>query len=103
MESSATPSGDDLNYTFLYYENGVPTPFSYKRPDDNLVARANPDLVVQTGYYSLKLDCDDMALTGYDALAGSDYITALSEDVTTFSPANLSLTMTKYRSNRWRL
>ncbi len=85
------------NYTYIYFENGYPTRMVGRRSQDQAhqAARANPDLVVQTGYYSLKLDCDDMALTGYDALAGSDYITALTEDVTIFSPANLSLTLTK--------
>lgn len=85
------------NYTFIYFEHGYPTRMTGRRPQSaaNTSARANPDLVIQTGYYSLKLDCDDMQLTGYDALAGSDYITALNEDVTVFSPAKLLLTMTK--------
>jgi hypothetical protein len=51
--------------------------------------------VVQTGFYSLKLDCDTMQLSGYDALPGSDYLTALNEDVTVFSPAKLSLRFEK--------
>jgi hypothetical protein len=97
------------HYTYLYFENGYPTRMLGRRSQDqaHTAARANPDLVVQTGYYSLKLDCDDMRLTGYDALAGSDYITALNEDVTVFSPAILSLTMTKdgrpYTCTRARL
>ena len=85
------------NYTYLYFENGYPTRMVGRRSQDEAdqAARANPDLVVQTGYYSLKLDCDDIRLTGYDAMAGSDYVTALNEDVTVFSPANLLLTVTK--------
>jgi len=85
------------NYTYLYFENGYPTRMVGRRSQDeaHTEARVNPDLVVQTGYYSLKLDCDDMQLTGYDALAGSDYVTALTEDVTVFSPAKLTLTMIK--------
>ncbi|MDF7808118.1 sulfatase [Pontiellaceae bacterium B12219] len=91
-----------LNYTYLYFENGYPTPLSgYRRSQSeaNTAARANPDLVVQTGYYSLMLDCDDMELKGYDALEGSDYRTALHEDVTVFTPADLTLSVTKDGTN----
>ncbi len=93
----AGPKEYHRNYTYIYFENGYPTPLRGRRPQEqaNLPARANPDLVVQTGFYSLKLDCDDVKLTGYDALPGSDYITALNEDVTVFSPANLLLGVTK--------
>ena len=74
----------DRNYTYIYFADGYPTPLRGRRPQNqaNLVARKNPDLVIQTGFYSLKLDCDDMELAGYDALQGTDYITALNEDVT---------------------
>ncbi|MCP4452420.1 MAG: hypothetical protein GY809_13245, partial [Planctomycetes bacterium] len=94
---SAETSDPNKSYTYLYFENGYPTRMVGRRSQDEAhqSARANPDLVVQTGYYSLKLDCDDMRLAGYDALAGSDYITALSEDVTVFSPANFALSMIK--------
>ena len=68
-----------LNYTYLYYQNGIPA------------ISAEPDLVFQTGYYSLQLDCDDMQLKGYDALAGSDYVSALTNDVTAFTPATTFL------------
>ena len=82
-----------LNYGFIYWEEGMPTSLGGRRPQSqaNLVARANPNLVIQTGYYSLRLDCDDLELTGYDALSGSDYLTALTEDVTNFSAAQLRL------------
>lgn len=66
---------DALNYTYMYYQNGIPA------------ISGEPDLVFQTGYYSLQLDCDDMQLTGYDALAGTDYVSALTDDVTVFTPA----------------
>jgi len=80
------------NYSYLYFENGHPrTETGVRRPQMSFdtVARANPDLVVQTGYYSLRLDCDTMALSGYDALEGSDYLTALTEDVTEHTAATL--------------
>lgn len=79
-----------LNYSYLYFENGYPTRLTGRRPqsDANLAARANPDLVFQTGYYSLMLDCDDIALKGYDALGGSDYLGALDQDVATFTPTS---------------
>ena len=78
------------NYSYLYFENGYPTRIQYRRAqnDANLTARANPDLVFQTGYYSLMLDCDDIKLKGYDNLIGSDYLTALNEEVTEFTPAS---------------
>ena len=82
------------NYSYIYFENGYPTRLSkFRRPQSQAdeFARENPDLVVQTGYYSLRLDCDDMRLTGFDALSGSDYITALNEDVAIFSPADFTL------------
>lgn len=85
------------NYTYLYFENGFPTPLAHRRPQSeaNTEARANPNLVIQTGYYSLVLDCDNMSLKGYDALAGTDYLTALHEDVSAFTPAALHLSMVK--------
>jgi len=78
------------NYAYLYFENGYPTRLNYRRPQSeaNLAARANPDLVFQTGYYSVLLDCNDIELNGYDALTGSDYFTALNEDVASFTPAS---------------
>ncbi len=83
------------NYTYSYFENGYPktesgTPRGLTYLDDQ--ARANPDLVFQTGYYSLRLECDTMKLTGFDKrLDDSNYLSALTEDVTTFTPADLSL------------
>jgi len=73
--ASDTPPVSSKNYSYLYFENGYPTRFNHRRPQSeaNLVARANPDLVFQTGYYSVVLDCDDITLKGYDALLGSDY------------------------------
>ena len=47
--------------------------------------------MIQTGYYSLVLDAKTIQLDGYDALTGSDYVTALHQDVTQFTPASLTL------------
>jgi len=98
---SAETGDPNQNYTFITFDNGYPTPLSSRRPQSvaNKTARANPDLVIQTGTYSLRLDCDDMQVTGFDALAGSDYLTALHQDVTVFSPARLLLTVTKGRKS----
>ena len=88
-EVSPVPA-QSRNYSYLYFENGYPTrlsPGARRGSEQNTVARANPDLVFQTGYYSLMLDCNDMQLKGYDPLAGSDYRSALDEDVTVFTPA----------------
>ncbi len=82
-----TPPVSSKNYSYLYFENGYPTRYGHRRPEVNSAARANPDLVFQTGYYSVVLDCDDITLKGYDALLGSDYRTALNQDVTTPTPA----------------
>ena len=77
-----TPPVSSKNYSYLYFENGYPTRYGHRRPEVNSAARADPDLVFQTGYYSVVLDCDDITLKGYDALLGSDYRTALNQDVT---------------------
>ena len=82
-----TPPVSSKNYSYLYFENGYPTRYGHRRPEVNSAARADPDLVFQTGYYSVVLDCDDITLKGYDALLGSDYRTALNQDVTTTTPA----------------
>ncbi len=81
---NAEAENQNLNYSYMYFENGYPSRYSHRRPQSeaNVAARANPDLVFQTGYYSLMLDCDDMQLKGYNALIGSDYLTALEQDVT---------------------
>jgi len=85
---STSFAGLNHNYTYLYFENGYPTRLSWS---GNEAGRSNPDLVVQTGHYSLRLDCDTMEMSGYDALPGTDYVTALNDDVTTFTPASLNL------------
>jgi len=84
---------NNRNYGYIYWEYGIPTLLSNRRPQSqaNTVARNNPNVIIQTGYYSLRLDCDDMELTGYDSLTGSDYMTALYQDVTSFSSAELNL------------
>jgi hypothetical protein len=86
------------HYTFIYFENGYPTRLSGSRRAQSMAnrfARENPDVVVQTGFYSLRFDCDTMQLSGYDAVQGSDYLEALNENPQRFSPAMLSLRMEK--------
>jgi hypothetical protein len=100
LGASAAEEGaaHNRNYSFIYFENGYPTRlFGQRRAQAhaNLAARESPDLVVQTGFYSLKLGCDDLQLSGYDALPGSDYLAALNQDVTVFSPAKLKLVFEK--------
>jgi autotransporter-associated beta strand protein len=89
QRSKADEAQQKLNYSYLYFENGYPTLSSSRRPQSeaNVAARANPDLVFQTGYYSLMLGCDDLQIKGYDGLPGTDYLTALDQDVTVFTPA----------------
>lgn len=88
---------DQRNYTYIYFDQGYPTRLVCRRSQScaNVVARANPDVVIQTGYYSLRLDCDDMQITGFDALTGTDYMSALEQDVTVFTPADLELSVVK--------
>ncbi len=76
------------NYSYISFEHGYPMRLSWP---GNSNARENPNLIIQTGYYSLRLECKTMDLSGYDALAGSDYVSALTEDVSEFSEADLSL------------
>jgi len=94
--SIVVPSGN-RNYSYIYFEQGYPTPLNGRRAESlaNRAARANPDVVVQTGFYSLKLDCDTVQLSGYDAVQGSDYVTALNEDVSVFTAADLKLRIVK--------
>ena len=89
LRSKADQPEQKLNYTYLYFQNGHPTLTLSRRPQSeaNLAARANPDLVFQTGYYSLMLGCDDLQIKGYNSLPGTDYLTALKQDVTVFTPA----------------
>jgi len=85
---------DSKNYTYMYYENGYPTRLSARRgseSDANTSARSNPDVVFQTGYFSMMFDSDDLKIKGWNRLVGSDYMTALSDDVATFTPATLNL------------
>ena len=83
-------------YGYIYWENGFPT-LTARRPPSwhNAHSQANPDLIIQTGYYNWRFDADNIALPGYDASSGSDYLSALHEDVTTFSAANLLLVVYK--------
>jgi hypothetical protein len=87
-------AAQNRNYSYIYFENGYPKRFFGPRRAQEQ-ARENPDLVVQTGFYGLKLGCDDLQLSGYDALPGSDYLAALNQDVTVFSPAKLKLVLEK--------
>ena len=96
VSAGAVPTGN-RDYSFIYFEQGYPTRLIGRRAESmaNRAARANPDVVVQTGFYSLKLECDTMQLSGYDAVQGSDYVTALNEDVTVFTAADLKLRIEK--------
>ena len=85
---------DNRHYSYIYWENGYPTREAQsRRPQSwaNTNARENPDLVIQTGYYSLVLDAKNMQIKGYDSLEGSNYVDALHEDVTKRTPASLTL------------
>lgn len=78
-------------YGYLYWEYGLPLSDIQRRSDGWVTTEMidNPNLIVQTGYYNLRFDADDVALTGFDASTGSDYMSALTEDVTTFSTASM--------------
>jgi hypothetical protein len=95
--SSSAIVQNNKSYGYVYWENGNPVVTARRGGLTNPTAANNPDIVVQTGHYSLRLDCDDLALTGYDALTGSDYMTALTQDVTNHTAAGLSLIVTKNR------
>ncbi|MGJ8635020.1 MAG: hypothetical protein ACSHX7_13970 [Luteolibacter sp.] len=93
LESADAIVHNNDNYGYIYWEHGYPTLLTGRRPQSaaNTYARANPNLIVQTGYYSLRLDCDDAKLTGFDSLNGTDYISALNQDVTSFTSATMNL------------
>lgn len=85
---------DKRHYSYIYRENGYPTREAQSRrpqPWANTTSRENPDLIIQTGYYSLVMDAKTLELEGFDALNGSDYVSALNQDVTQFTPADLTL------------
>lgn len=80
-------------YGYLYWEYGLPISDGGRRPDSWITDEMinNPDLIIQTGYYNLRFAADELALTGFDASEGSDYLTALHEDVSEFSAADLHI------------
>ncbi len=96
VSAGAVPAGK-RDYSYIYFEHGYPTRLTGRRAESmaDRTARQNPDVVVQTGFYSLKLECDTMQLSGYDAVQGSDYVSALNEDVSVFTPADLQLRIEK--------
>jgi hypothetical protein len=80
-------------YGYLYWEYGLPVSDAGRRSDSWVTdeMKDNPDLIIQTGFYNLRFAADELALTGFDASEGSDYLTALNEDVTEFSAADLQI------------
>ncbi|TCS38984.1 hypothetical protein [Reinekea marinisedimentorum] len=80
-------------YGYIYWENGLPITDLARRPDSwaNPDMAADPNLIIQTGYYNLRFDADDVDLSGFDAAEGSDYMSALTEDVTEFSDGSILL------------
>ena len=64
MVSAGAVSAGNRDYSYIYFEQGYPTRLTGRRAESmaNRAARANPDVVVQTGFYSLKLDCDTISL-----------------------------------------
>jgi len=94
---SSVLQSDNRHYTYVYWENGFPTLPVTRRPQAwaNNVARNEPVVVLQTGYYSLALNCSTLDLVGFDSVEGSDYISALTEDVTQFSQGELVLSVVK--------
>ena len=97
LSSNAAELAAQKNYTYMYYNNGYPTRLAGTRSpqvDANTTARKNPDVVFQTGYFSMMFDTDDLQIKGWDTFIGSDYMTALTAGVETFTPATLSLFVT---------
>lgn len=84
-------------YGYVYWQNGLPIQNLIRFPTHwaNPAMAAEPDLIVQTGYYNMRFDLDDIDITGFDASQGSDYISALTEDVTQFSDGALLLKVYK--------
>ena len=94
--AAALPASVEVNrnYSYCYFENGHPPTLGPKRRQFTTAyseTRANPDIIIETGHYSLRLECDTVRLSGFDALQGSDYLSALTNDVTTFSDAAFEL------------
>ena len=100
QEGLLDPKANRL-YTFHCFEYGYPTRPGGRRPQSqaNVRGRDHPYLILQTGYYSFKFACDTVTLLGYDAVVGSDYLTALHQDVSVFTPAQLLLRV--YKGETW--
>ena len=84
----------DTNYAYCYFENGHPPTLGPKRRQFNAAyeqTRENPDIIIETGHYSLRLECDTVRLSGFDSLQGTDYLSALTNDVTSFTGAVFEL------------
>ncbi len=82
------------NYGYIYFENGHPLTLGPARRAYTSAygsARTEPNVVMQTGRYSARLDLDTVALSGYDSFEGSGYRADLSRDVEVFSAADLRL------------
>ncbi|MFK7824567.1 MAG: hypothetical protein AB8G05_10440 [Oligoflexales bacterium] len=102
IEKGHLTNGDDgsqirRHYGYLYWENGSPQKNISRRPKSwvNPEMAKNPDIVFQTGYYNVRFETDTLQLSGYESSPGSDYLAALTEDVS-FLPdheAKLSLTV----------
>ena len=84
-------------YGYIYWENGLPLQDLSRFPDSwaNPDASVNPNLIVQTGYYNLRFDMANMANVDYVASAGSDYLSALTEDASGFADGSLLLRVYK--------
>ena len=72
------------HYGYIYWENGSPQKKISRRPKSwvNPEMAKNPDVVFQTGFYNVRFETDSLRFSGYEASPGSDYLAALTEDVT---------------------
>lgn len=104
--SSVDPSSIDpsvagpepsLNYGFVYWENGLPTRTPARRPSSWVTDKmiTNPDIIIQTGFYSVRFGTDDLSISGYDTFDGDGYLSDLIKDVTTLTPAELNIEVKK--------
>lgn len=70
-------SYNEKNYGYIYWEKGTPSKVQ--------ASADNPNVIIQTGYYHFRMECDSMDIDGYGPLAGTDYVTALKQDVASFT------------------
>ncbi len=93
FETAKPEFAEQRLYSYMYWENGLPTTTAHRIPSQWITPQMveNPDLVIQTGFYNLRFDADDMTFTGFDLSKGGGYLNALKQEVKFTQSAKLNV------------